>query len=305
MGTKPLLTGSPTRNSKFVGVKLAILLPWFLLVALLLSWGSDRVPADLHQPVAIFPPPADGDLSPTAVDLPQADSTNQPVLFEVATFNLHRGKGGDQPAKIDGFRQLLDGCDIIALQEDVLINGKTFSRQLGASMGLWAMEFPTEFQWGQVNGGNGLLLSRPPGQIATIPLPNAKGKAFRQIALIPVSMGEVRLTVLATHLDSTTDRPAQWPILIELWKSLAPPCILLGDLNTRPEDPLMKPLLAVEGTEDPLEIIARRNGSTQAAHIDWILTRGLKTISAEVIPTKLSDHPVVRARLEWPEEPKR
>ncbi len=305
MGTKPLLTGSPTRNSRSVGVKLAILLPWFLLVALLLSWGGDRVPADLHQPVAIFPPPADGDISPTAVDLPQADSTNQPVLFEVATFNLHRGKGGDQPAKVDGFRQLLDGCDIIALQEDVLVNGKTFSRQLGASMGLWAMEFPTELQWGQVNGGNGLLLSRPPGDIATIPLPNAKGKAFRQIALIPVDLGEVRLTVLATHLDSTTDRPAQWPILIELWKSLAPPCILLGDLNTRPEDPLMKPLFAVEGTEDPLEMIARRNGSTQAAHIDWILTRGLKTISAEVIPTKLSDHPVVRARLEWPEEPKR
>ncbi len=305
MGIKPLLTGLPTQSSRSVGVKLAILLPWFLLVALSLYWGSDRVPADLHQPVAIFPPPAHREVSPPAVDRSPGDANGQPVRFEVATFNLHRGKGGDQPAKIDGFRQLLNGCDIIALQEDVLVHGKTFSRQLGASMGLWAMEFPTEFQWGRANGGNGLLLSHPPGSIATIPLPNTKGKAFRQIALIPVDLGEVRLTVLATHLDSTTDRPAQWPILIDLWKSLAPPCILLGDLNTRPEDPLMKPLLAVEGTEDPLEIVARRNGSTQAAHIDWILTRGLKTISAEVIPTELSDHPVVRARLEWPEEPKR
>jgi endonuclease/exonuclease/phosphatase (EEP) superfamily protein YafD len=79
-----------------------------------------------------------------------------------------------------------------------------------------------------------------------------------------------------------------------LFQSLAAPAILMGDLNSRPDDPQLQSLLS----EDEVDSVLTRLGDAAPTdNIDWIITRGLECVDATYHHSGASDHPVIQATL--------
>lgn len=89
---------------------------------------------------------------------------------------------------------------------------------------------------------------------------------------------------------------AQLRTAIDLFLSLAEPAILLGDLNEVGSHPAIVRLLNTPRVRNALANSPRTNGKQNP--IDWIITRGFRTVRAEWMETAASDHPVARAELE-------
>ncbi len=77
--------------------------------------------------------------------------------------------------------------------------------------------------------------------------------------------------------------------------ALDDPAVMVGDLNTRRDDPAMKTALATPGVVDPVgEVLSPEESDT----IDWILVRGLRGVDAGIRDSGASDHPLIWAELE-------
>ena len=124
---------------------------------------------------------------------------------------------------------------------------------------------------------------------------NTRGKAYRNAILSTVTVDQTDVRVIAVHIDRENDRRHQLRLMIELFLNLQPPCVLMGDLNTDAADPLIASLLEQKDVASPLHD-STANGSPRRT-IDWIFTRGLKTISATLVENKASDHPCLKAEL--------
>jgi hypothetical protein len=81
--------------------------------------------------------------------------------------------------------------------------------------------------------------------------------------------------------------------VIDLFLALRPPAMLLGDLNTTRDDPLLRDLLATPSVADALA-----NSPAGSGRIDWIITHGLKTVASGMSPAGASDHPQFWADLQ-------
>ncbi|HEY2838423.1 MAG TPA: endonuclease/exonuclease/phosphatase family protein, partial [Pirellulales bacterium] len=106
-----------------------------------------------------------------------------------------------------------------------------------------------------------------------------------------------RVNVLLTHLDSRDldRRQKQLRAAGELFLSLAEPAILLGDLNSMADDEQLRRLLDSPGVTDA---VTAGGAKSNTDRIDWIITRGLRTLDSGVIDNGASDHPFVWAELE-------
>ena len=91
-----------------------------------------------------------------------------------------------------------------------------------------------------------------------------------------------------THLHTRAGREEQLRQVLKHFSTLNPG-VLLGDLNTTPDDPVLTAYLAEEGAVDAL----RGNDDAQAAgdRVDWILCRGISVYASGTDPAGPSDHP--------------
>jgi endonuclease/exonuclease/phosphatase family metal-dependent hydrolase len=121
-----------------------------------------------------------------------------------------------------------------------------------------------------------------------IPLPGRAKKGLRNMLLASVDFGGRNVQVLITHVDRFTDRKNQLRIIIAMFLSLNEPAILMGDLNSNADDEQLRALLATKGVRD----VTNGHGG-----VDWIITRGLRTIRAGIHETDASDHPMIWAQL--------
>jgi endonuclease/exonuclease/phosphatase (EEP) superfamily protein YafD len=87
--------------------------------------------------------------------------------------------------------------------------------------------------------------------------------------------------------------------VFDLFLSLREPAILLGDLNEFGSHPEFVRLLATPGVHNALADVPRP--TVKSNPIDWIITRGFRTVRAEWRPTPSSDHPVACAELQFSE----
>ena len=84
-----------------------------------------------------------------------------------------------------------------------------------------------------------------------IPL-DSQGSTTGRNALLVSLPFDRPLQVLVTHIDrKEPQRSAQLARVIDLFLALAPPAILMGDLNTTAADPQLKALLAAPGESMP------------------------------------------------------
>jgi endonuclease/exonuclease/phosphatase family metal-dependent hydrolase len=224
---------------------------------------------------------------------PAAPVSSAPQRIRIGTFNIHGGKGVDGQLDLRRTAECLRGAQLLGLNE---VHGPSFgesadqAEQLGRRLGQSWLFAPAELRWFREDFGNGLLTSLQVDFWQRIPLARRTGKGYRNVVLAGLDFGARRLNVMVTHLDraSDGDRIAQLRIVTNLFLSLAEPAVLLGDLNTRPDDPNIQPLLKATGVDDPLAALSDGPGP---GRIDWIVTRGLRTVGRGVDTSGASDHP--------------
>jgi endonuclease/exonuclease/phosphatase family metal-dependent hydrolase len=261
---------------------------WVAVVILAVAvWGSSlRIPAGPAAGVAF-----EGSTSATA----PARAT-----FRVGIFNIHGGRGRDRRRDLSRTADQLRGLDIVGLNE--VLGPKLWwqtdqCRQLGEAIGTGWLFVPTESRWWDGSFGNGMLCALPVTSWQRIPLPRDGSHTYRNMVLSNVEAGGRHMHVLVTHLDSRDNarRQEQLRTVGQLFLSLAPPAILMGDMNTPPDDPRLVELL---GTPGVLDALAQSTTALPPQRIDWILTRGLRTVASGCDDQGASDHPHYWAELE-------
>lgn len=267
--------------------------PRRLLAGLLLAGGLLYYCGDQRRPIAA----ATGtSFHGTVSTMPGSRST-----LRVATFNIHGGTGRDLRRDLTRTAEAVRGFDLVLLNE---VHGSYLGQttgqaeQLAERTGRRWLFAPTEERWWHHQFGNAVLSAVDAAWWQRIPLPN-DGRGFRNLVLMEVPFGRLSLHVIGTHLDRNDSalRTEQLHAASELFLALAPPAILMGDLNTTADDPPLAALLARDGVRDPLHDIL---GAETPRRIDWILTRGLATIDAGLIDNGASDHPLVWAEVADP-----
>jgi endonuclease/exonuclease/phosphatase family metal-dependent hydrolase len=274
--------------------------------------GADRRPADVSRAIAVRLPSATpvanstGAAALVAKIMPRpAGDSNQAAgrtTLRLASFNIHSGKGGDEVRDLRRTATVLNsGLDFAGLNEVRAYRWGEFPDQaaeLGAALQLSSAFLPTERHWWCDHFGNAVLSRQPLEAIDRWPLPGTRGKAFRNVGVAWLRLETTTVTILTTHIDVADDRVPQLQQVTRWFLALQPPVVLMGDLNTRGNDPLLLPLLATPGVHSALhEGIA---GGPPPDTIDWVFHRGLETVSANVVDVDASDHPIVFAELALP-----
>ncbi|MEI8021888.1 MAG: endonuclease/exonuclease/phosphatase family protein [Schlesneria sp.] len=259
------------------------------LIGLIIWDGADRRAADATQPL---------------VQSPQSSVKHEsPDHLILASFNIHGGKGSDGVRSLTRTAELLADIDFAGLYEVKAMSGDADPNQVAAlartSDAGWLFA-PTERRWWSDHFGNGLLYRIPVRSSLRVPLVNTRGKAYRNAILSTVQLQSTAVRIVAVHIDRENDRRVQLQAVIELFLGLQKPCLLMGDLNTIASDPLLEDLVSKHDVRSPLQ--ESLEGRLPSQNIDWIFTRGLRTISVKLVENTASDHPLLKAEL-VPDEP--
>jgi len=254
--------------------------------------GSRCTPADPTKPVVV------------RGDAPLASSES--AVLHIATFNIHSGRGTDRQYDLKRTAAVLSSApDVVGLNEVRGTWDPSWSpdqaSQLGSLLGMRSAFVPTERRWWHDHFGNALLTRIPIRQIHRLPLAGTRGKAFRCAVLAQFEFQQQTVQLLTVHVDSQSDREEQLRTVIALFEGLLAPAILMGDLNSTPDDPQLRQLLARPDVVDALHNEPPDARGRQ--HIDWILARGFRCKSGRLIANDASDHPAAVAELEILAEP--
>ena len=254
------------------------------LIGLIVWDGADRRAADATQPL---------------VQNPQSSVKHEfPDHLKLASFNIHGGKGTDGVRSLTRTTELLADIDFAGLYEVKAMSGDTSPNQaavIAVPREAGWLFAPTERRWWSDHFGNGLLYRIPVRSSLRVPLVNTRGKAYRNAILSTVELKGAAVRIVAVHIDRENDRRQQLQAVIELFLGLQKPCLLMGDLNTIARDPLLQDLVAKHDVRSPLQ--ESLEGHLPSQNIDWIFTRGLRTISVELVENTASDHPLLKAEL--------
>ena len=246
--------------------------------------GADRRPVDATQPLELR-------------DASRAGAAVEGPVLRIGTFNIHGGRGPGGTLDLDATADVLrrQALDFVGLYE---VHGSFTTDQaegLGSRLEMASLFAGTERRWWHEHFGNGLLTRRPLRSVMRIDLPGTQGKRFRNALLATLDVGGTTVKVIATHIDTATDRDEQLEIVFELFRSLEPPVVLMGDLNCRTDHPLLSGLLAEPGVVDA--VAAHAGSGTPALWIDHLIVRGMEIRDSRVVTTDASDHPCVWAEL--------
>src|SRR5207248_64950 len=146
---------------------------------------------------------------------------------------------------------------------------------------------PVERRWAGMSAfGNGLLCDLPVDRWQRIPISSSASRTNRNVIAARATWHGRPLTVLVTHLDRHEDRDAELGRVIQMFLDAEPPVILLGDLNTAAADPRLSALRQSAGVVDVLKKV----DTVPAGNVDWIFSRGLRTLAAGLKANDASDH---------------
>jgi len=232
----------------------------------------------------------------------QHQGTGASTPLRLAVWNIHGGKGIDRHLNLDRTASFLAGFDLVGLNEVQggfplelpLFETGDQARLLGSRLSVNGRFLPYETRYGRPHFGNGVLCRRKltAGIVAPLPHSRVKGHGNVSVLSLPAWGGVVR--VMLTHIDHRQDRRQQLEYVINWFRGLEAPCVLMGDLNTRADDPLLTPLLEDRSVVDALGELSL-DADIAANRIDWLLARGLRVVRAGREMTDASDHPLLWA----------
>ena len=217
--------------------------------------------------------------------------------LRVATLNMHGATGTDGVQDIDRTASCLHDYDLVGLME--VRGGGMGGRPdqahlLGEKLGMNWLFVPSEHRWWHETFGNGLLCTLPVAHWQRFPLSGTSAAARRNLLIVKLVHAGRTYNVIVTHLDRR-EHAAELRSALELFLSLDPPAILLGDLNTKDNDPQIVDLLSRPGV---IDVHSRPELKRPADHVEWIFVRGLRCTNSGFEDKGISDHPVFWAELE-------
>jgi endonuclease/exonuclease/phosphatase family metal-dependent hydrolase len=285
------------------------LLPWglagVLVAGLLVASGADRISSGPAEGVAL-------EARPVASPSPVVEWPRELPPLRLAHWNIHSGIGLDgveDLGRIAGVFQSIgtqapgsaspDAAEgervsrlphLIGLNEVRAQSEDDQAAVLAQSLGIASLFAPAERQWGRDHFGNGVLGRVAVSRWQRIPLVTTKGKGYRNVVRLRFRWGPGLVSVLVTHIDRNVDREEQLATVFDLFSSLEPPVILMGDFNTSRSDPMLAAVLADGETRD---LVGPHLKNDPVRRIDWILGRGVTSVDGGLIDSVASDHPLV------------
>ena len=225
-----------------------------------------------------------------------ARSTRSPGTLRVATFNIRRGVGLDGCRDTGRIAHQLEGVDLVGLNE---VDGQdddaaNQAAALGMKLGMNWLYAPSERMRGRDNIGNAVLTNLPATGYTRLPMRKTKPDGYRNIVLLNILLDGMPVHVIVTHTDGSEDRDAQLKLATELFQSLQPPAILMGDFNTQSDHPTLRALLDRPDVEESL---STTKTPARPDRIDWLFTRGLHITAAGFDDRGYSDHPMIWAEM--------
>lgn len=290
-------TPQPSRRRPPAGRRRTWIVLGLMLVSAVALWqSSHRRGMGPAMGEAFSPADAAG------VPAPRIEVAASPSTLRIGTFNIHGAKGLDRQRDLGRIAGELHGMDFVGLNEihgPFLLERHNQAQLLAGELGKSWLFAPAERRWWHWDYGNGALTSLPVDYWQRIPLPRAYGKGFRNLVLVRTRIGNGPLHVVLTHIDRSDDRErfAQLRFAADLFLALAPPAVLMGDMNSDASDPPMRRLLETPGVVDTMTAV---HGDNVPRRIDWILVRGLNVRAAGINDPGPSDHPAVWAEVELP-----
>ena len=178
----------------------------------------------------------------------------------------------------------LTAADIVTLNE---VEGGEQAKVLAQQLETAYLYLPTEYQGALGIWGNALLSPTLPARWKNVPLQQGQGNGYRAFAVVTWPWRDQELSLLVTHLDPGADRAQQLDDVLAQFTALPAPKILMGDLNTTADDPVLSAYLAQPH-------VSASNGGAQPG-IDWILVEGLRLDDSWLCDVGASDHPALLA----------
>lgn len=255
-----------------------------LVLLLALGVGGYVMYANRRMPVG----PQEG----VGVSWPDQCQPSVQTRFRVATYNIHRGKGTDGVQDLGRTAKVLADADVVGLNE---VAGPARPGQsdqagrLGEELGIGWLFAPSQRRWHMYHFGNGLLSRLAVGRWTIEPLIHDKtAHSHRNVLTAKIMVGPQPVTVLITHIARSAIHPTQLrDVLTEFRKHT--PAILIGDLNTKADHPLLLDFFADSDNVDAIGVALAEADSSE--RIDWIITRGMRVLAGGMEPTGVSDHP--------------
>jgi len=221
-------------------------------------------------------------------------ATTQPFTIgtrlRIGTFNIDGGVGTDDKLDLDRTADVIHGCDIVALNEvHSAARGESDDQaaQLGRKLGMAELFAPVERRWWRDDFGSGMLTDCPVLHWQRFPLSGPKANSNRNLLLVRFGFAGRSLNVLISHLDRHSDHDGELRAVGELFLSLEPPAVLMGDLSAVGSDSGIQRLCTTPGVVDVCATIPNLDPQH---HNDWIFLRGLKCVNAGLIDKHASDH---------------
>ena len=219
--------------------------------------------------------------------------------LRIGTFNIHGCTGPDGRRDVARVAENLRDLDFAALNE---VHGPRpwehddQAAMLGRELGVQWLFAPATRDWHLIDFGNGLLSALPVESWQRIPLTADNGRGYRNAVLVRLRFHEKTVHVLLMHIARSDDRTRQSQLreVIDLYLSLPPPAVLLGDLNSEADEPEIRRLLT---TPDVIDAVGQKLGTAAPPRIDWIFVRGLRVLDAGLRDNGASDHPMAWAEL--------
>ena len=225
---------------------------------------------------------------------------------KLGTYNIHGGRGTDRRFDLDRIADLIRGLDFVGLNEvygPALWQREDQAVVLGRKLRMTPLFAPTEERWWHYRFGNGLLTRLDVESRLVVPLERRYGKSYRNLVHVRLrAPNGAPVHVVVTHIDRSDDRERreQLRTVADYFLSLAPPAVLMGDLNSDASEREIQRLIEAPDVVDPLGV---KLGLKTPRRIDWILARGVEPIDAGLTPVGPSDHPHVWAELSVPPAP--
>ena len=230
----------------------------------------------------------------------QLDSNKEIIC--IATYNIQAGKNMNGERDISRSAHVIKEADLVGVQEvcaasflNKLKFGFSQSQAL-AKLGNFSFLFSaTQYRWLQEHRGNAILSKLPILNWQAQMLPTQAGRNYRNMTVIDVEWQNQTFKFMNTHLNTRDGREQQLEFVLNEFAK-HPKAILVGDFNTKPNNPLLLRALSNNETVDAIADL-KLNNNDENKRIDWILTKGFKLHSGKVIEKGVSDHPCYQVYL--------